>query len=427
MTITELYELFIHYPNITTDSRNCPKGSLFFALKGDKFDGNRYAKDALSIGASYAVIDNPDYYINERTIVVKDSLKALQQLAHHHRKVLDIPVVGITGSNGKTTTKELLAAVLSSKFNLLYTEGNLNNHIGVPLTLLKLNHEHELAVIEMGANHIGEIAELAAIAQPNFGIITNIGYAHLEGFGSFEGVLKAKGELYEYIRKTKGTIFIREEDDTLQSIAMGLNKITYGESEAAFASGQVQNCSPFLTINWRQQGEVHTTKTHLVGSYNINNLLVAIAVGRYFKIPTERINRALEAYEPTNNRSQLVKTEHNNLIIDAYNANPSSMKAALENFKAIQSDAKAIILGDMFELGEDSQQLHSELVEMIKEGGYSKVMLCGKEFSETGKAFTTFVTTEGLVEYLKENPLSGYTVLIKGSRGMGLEKVIALL
>jgi UDP-N-acetylmuramoyl-tripeptide--D-alanyl-D-alanine ligase len=427
MTITELYELFIHHPNITTDSRNCPKGSLFFALKGDNFDGNEYAEAALSIGASYAVIDNPDYYINERTIVVEDSLKALQQLARRHRKTLGIPVIGITGSNGKTTTKELLAAVLSSKFNLLYTEGNLNNHIGVPLTLLKLNHEHELAVIEMGANHIGEIAELSAIAQPNFGIITNIGYAHLEGFGSFEGVLKAKGELYEYIRKTKGIIFIREEDNTLQSIATGLEKVTYGESEAAFASGNVESSSPFLTINWRQQGKIHTTETHLVGSYNLNNLLVAIAVGRYFKIPAERINRALEAYEPTNNRSQLVKTERNSLIIDAYNANPSSMKAALENFKLMQADTKAIILGDMFELGEESQQLHSELVDIIKEGNYEKVMLCGKEFSEAGKAFTIFPTTKELVEYLKENPLTNHTILVKGSRGMGLEKVIELL
>jgi len=427
MTITELYELFLHHPQITTDSRSCPKGSLFFALRGERFDGNHYTEQALSIGAEYAVIDNPDYYIGERTILVEDSLKTLQQLAHRHRKILNIPVIGITGTNGKTTTKELLATVLSSKFNLLYTEGNLNNHIGVPLTLLKLNHDHEMAVVEMGASHPGDITELVSIAQPNYGIITNIGYAHLEGFGSFNGVLKTKGELYDYIRKTKGVIFINKEDKDLQSIAEGIEQVTYGRDETFFTFGDVQSCNPFLTINWRQQGKIHTTETHLIGSYNLDNLLVAIAAGRYFKIPAERINRALEMYEPTNNRSQFMKTERNELIIDTYNANPSSMRAALDNFSALPDAPKVLILGDMLELGEYTDGQHAEIVSLIEKESYDKVFLCGEYFFKANKQFTSFTTADDLIANLKANPLSGYHILIKGSRGMMLEKVIAAL
>ncbi|MDD4514655.1 UDP-N-acetylmuramoyl-tripeptide--D-alanyl-D-alanine ligase [Massilibacteroides sp.] len=427
MTIPELYQLFIHHPQITTDSRNCPKGSLFFALRGDKFDGNNYAEQALSIGAAYAVIDNPESYSGERTILVEDSLKTLQQLAHHHRKVLGIPVIGITGTNGKTTTKELIATVLSSKFNLLYTEGNLNNQIGVPLTLLKLNHDHELAVIEMGASHPGDIAELAAIAMPNYGIITNIGHAHLEGFGSIEGVTKTKGELYDFLRKIKGIIFINKDDKRLQDIAKGLEQVTYGEDETSFASGHVVDNTPFLVFNWKQQGKIHTVETHLIGEYNLDNLLAAVAVGRYFKIPAERISRAITAYEPTNKRSQLLNTDHNTLIVDAYNANPSSMKAALENFNALKVSPKAIILGDMFELGETSLAEHAGIVDLIKTGKYDKVFLCGDHFAQTGKTYQTFPTTNELLTYLKENPLTGYHILIKGSRGMALEKAISVL
>ena len=332
MSIIDLYDLFIHNPQITTDSRNCPKGSIFFALKGDKFDGNQYAGKALASGCVYAVIDNPDYYIGERTILVDNVLKTLQQLAHHHRKVLGLPIIGITGTNGKTTTKELLAAVLSTKFNLLYTEGNFNNHIGVPLTLLRLTHDHEMAVIEMGASHPGDIKELVDIVHPNYGIITNVGRAHLEGFGSFEGVIRTKGELYDYIRRSKGKIFIKKENEYLQSIAKGIEQITYGNGDDAFASGQVVSCDPFLVFNWKQQGKLHTVETHIIGSYNLDNVLAAVAVGRFFKIPAERISRAIAAYEPTNNRSQFKKTDNNELIIDAYNANPSSMKVALDNF-----------------------------------------------------------------------------------------------
>ena len=374
MSIIDLYDLFIHNPQITTDSRNCPKGSIFFALKGDKFDGNQYAGKALASGCVYAVIDNPDYYIGERTILVDNVLKTLQQLAHHHRKVLGLPIIGITGTNGKTTTKELLAAVLSTKFNLLYTEGNFNNHIGVPLTLLRLTHDHEMAVIEMGASHPGDIKELVDIVHPNYGIIANVGRAHLEGFGSFEGVIRTKGELYDYIRRSKGKIFIKKENEYLQSIAKGIEQITYGNGDDAFASGQVVSCDPFLVFNWKQQGKLHTVETHMIGSYNLDNVLAAVAVGRFFKIPAERISRAIAAYEPTNNRSQFKKTDNNELIIDAYN-----------------------------------------------------VFLCGEHFSKVGKEFSPFATTEAMTEELRRQPLKGYHILIKGSHSMGLEKLVDIL
>ena len=427
MSIIDLYDLFIHNPQITTDSRNCPKGSIFFALKGDKFDGNQYAGKALASGCVYAVIDNPDYYIGERTILVDNVLKTLQQLAHHHRKVLGLPIIGITGTNGKTTTKELLAAVLSTKFNLLYTEGNFNNHIGVPLTLLRLTHDHEMAVIEMGASHPGDIKELVDIVHPNYGIITNVGRAHLEGFGSFEGVIRTKGELYDYIRRSKGKIFIKKENEYLQSIAKGIEQITYGNGDDAFASGQVVSCDPFLVFNWKQQGKLHTVETHMIGSYNLDNVLAAVAVGRFFKIPAERISRAIAAYEPTNNRSQFKKTDNNELIIDAYNANPSSMKVALDNFITMPVQPKAIILGDMRELGPTSNELHAEVVEQIKKGQFDKVFLCGENFSKVGKEFSPFATTEAMTEELRRQPLKGYHILIKGSHSMGLEKLVDIL
>ena len=427
MSIIDLYDLFIHNPQITTDSRNCPKGSIFFALKGDKFDGNQYAGKALASGCVYAVIDNPDYYIGERTILVDNVLKTLQQLAHHHRKVLGLPIIGITGTNGKTTTKELLAAVLSTKFNLLYTEGNFNNHIGVPLTLLRLTHDHEMAVIEMGASHPGDIKELVDIVHPNYGIITNVGRAHLEGFGSFEGVIRTKGELYDYIRRSKGKIFIKKENEYLQSIAKGIEQITYGNGDDAFASGQVVSCDPFLVFNWKQQGKLHTVETHIIGSYNLDNVLAAVAVGSFFKIPAERISRAIAAYEPTNNRSQFKKTDNNELIIDAYNANPSSMKVALDNFITMPVQPKAIILGDMRELGPTSDELHAEVVAQIKKGQFDKVFLCGEHFSKVGKEFSPFATTEAMVEELRKQPLKGYHILIKGSHSMGLEKLADIL
>lgn len=427
MNLTDLYELFLHHPVVTTDSRNCPMNSLFFALKGERFDGNRYAAAALDSGAAYAIIDNPEYQAGERTILVDDVLQTLQQLAHRHRKMLGIPVIAITGTNGKTTTKELLAAVLSTKFNLLYTEGNLNNQIGVPLTLLRMNREHEMAVIEMGANHPGDIRELVDIAAPDYGLITNIGYAHLEGFGSFEGVVRTKGELYDYLRRHHGKIFINRENPTLAGISQGLEQITYGQQEGAFAVGHAVSCDPFLTFDWKQQGKIHLVETHLVGAYNLDNLLAAVAVGRYFKIPAERISRALAAYEPNNHRSQWLKTERNELIVDAYNANPSSMRVALENFTALRAEHKAVILGDMKELGPTSDELHAEVVEQLRRAGFEKVYLCGEHFQRTGNGFTTFASTDELAEALKREAWSGYQILIKGSHSMGLERLAELL
>lgn len=427
MSIPELYELYVHNPVITTDSRNCPRGSIFFALKGERFDGNKYAEKALASGCNYAIIDNPDYFLGERTILVDDVLKTLQLLALRHRKTLGIPVIAITGTNGKTTTKELLAAVLSTKFNLLYTEGNLNNQIGVPLTLLRLNHDHEMAVIEMGASHPGDIKELAEIALPDYGIITNVGSAHLEGFGSLENVIKTKGELYDYIRRTKGTIFIKKEDPDLQAMARGIEQVTYGYGDSSFASGQILGSDPYLVFQWKQQGKINRVETHLIGDYNIDNALIAVTVGRYFKIPSARINRAIESYEPTNNRSQLVKTANNTLIVDAYNANPTSMKAALENFAGMSASPKAIILGDMFELGASSDEIHAEVVEQLKWYNFDKVYLCGEHFSHSGKDYKPYKNTEELIQALQQSPLKGYNVLIKGSRSMALEKIVDYL
>ena len=427
MNLNELYELFLHHEKITTDSRHCPANSLFFALKGERFDGNQYAAKALEAGAAYAIIDNPEYLSGDRMILVDNVLDCLQQLAHRHRKALGIPVIGITGTNGKTTTKELLASVLATKFNVLATEGNLNNQIGVPLTLLRMNPDHEIAVVEMGASHPGDIDELVHIVAPNYGLITNVGCAHLEGFGSFEGVLHTKGELYDYLRHTNGKIFINQENKDLMGIAHGLEQITYGQHEGAFAVGHVVESNPFLTFDWKQQGKIHVVETHLVGAYNIDNVLAAVAVGRYFKIPAERISRAIAAYEPTNNRSQYKKTERNALIIDAYNANPTSMKAALDNFASLPVHPKAVVLGDMLELGKTSDELHSVIVRQLQAKAFDKVYLCGQHFARTADGFPSFTTTEELIAALRQDKLEGYHILIKGSHGMGLEKVVELL
>lgn len=427
MKVKELHKLFVKHPAVTTDSRNCPEGSIFFALKGERFDGNQFAEKALASGCSYAVIDNPAYSAGEQTILVDDALEMLQRLALYHRMALNVPVLAITGSNGKTTTKELVAAVLSVRFNVLYTEGNLNNHIGVPLTLLRLNSTHEMAVIEMGASRPGDIRELTGIAQPDYGIITNAGYAHLEGFKSIGNVLKTKGELFAYIRHIGGTVFLKKEDQDLQSIAGEINKITYGSDEDAFVSGKIAGSDPFLTFFWKQYEETHTVKTHLVGDYNIDNVLAAVTIGSYFNVPPAEINRAIESYVPSNNRSQWKKTYRNHLIVDAYNANPTSMKAALENFAALSRSPKAVILGDMLELGRPGKRMHMEITRLIKAIGFDEVLLCGDLFFHATKDFRVFHTTDELAGYLKENPLRGYNILIKGSRGIALEKVLMYL
>ncbi|MDR2917033.1 MAG: UDP-N-acetylmuramoyl-tripeptide--D-alanyl-D-alanine ligase [Tannerella sp.] len=436
MTISELYSLYLQHPTVTTDSRTCPPGSIFFALKGESFDGNTFAEKALLSGCAYAVVDDASVARDNRMILVDDVLNTLQQVAYIHRKTLGIPVIGITGTNGKTTTKELTAAVLSQKYNTLYTLGNLNNHIGVPLTLLRLTSEHEIAVIEMGANHPGEIDALANIAYPDYGLITNVGYAHLEGFGSFEGVIKTKGELYDFLRKTNGSVFINQDNEYLTGIAGNLKKITYGEMASVknpapannpvpFIGGKISNRHPFFSFQWQQQGKVtQNVHTNLIGDYNLWNALAAITIGVHFGVAPEQINNAIETYEPTNNRSQLKRTKQNELIIDAYNANPSSMHAALENFAAMQSFPKAVILGDMRELGEKSPELHADIVKQIKNYGFDKVLLCGEQFSEAGQTYTCFPSVEKLNEYLENNPLQGYHILIKGSHGIHLEKTI---
>lgn len=429
MLIEQLHTLFLQHPVVTTDSRNCPKESLFFALKGDNFDGNRYASTALEAGASYAIIDNPEYEQPNRTILVDDVLTTLQMLARFHRSTFQIPVIAITGTNGKTTTKELLAAVLSSQYNTLYTEGNLNNQIGVPLTLLRLTPKHQLSIIEMGASHPGDIKELVDIALPTHGLITNVGKAHLEGFGSFEGVINTKAELYTYLKNKHATIFIQQENEMLQKLAMGANTFSYGKAKNAMINGIITNQeSPFLSFNWREfDGVNHAVSTHLIGGYNLENALAAIAVGRYFNISSSHINNALAAYQPKNNRSQFSVTPHNRLIVDAYNANPSSMRVALDNFKALQTTPKAVILGDMRELGATSLAEHAAIVEQLKEGAYDKVFLCGTYFMECNAPFTTFSTTEELLQSLSVSPLVGFHILIKGSRGIHLEKIIPFL
>ena len=354
MELSTLYKCFLECEEVTTDSRNCPAGSMFIALKGGNFNGNAFADAALKQGCRYAVVDEPQYASpgNTQFILVDDCLRTLQALANYHRRSLGTKVVGITGTNGKTTTKELIAHVLMKKYRVLYTQGNLNNHIGVPLTLLRLKPEHEMAVIEMGANHPGEIHDLVQIVEPDCGLITNVGKAHLEGFGSFEGVIRTKGELYDFLRMKPGAVvFIQNENPYLNKIAHGLTCVRYGSAADLDVSGQVTSCSPFLAFRWETEGEKQEVQTHLIGAYNLDNALASIAVGRYFGVDSKAISEALSAYIPQNNRSQFKATVSNQLIIDAYNANPTSMMAALNNFKQMDGGHKMVILGDMKELG----------------------------------------------------------------------------
>jgi len=418
MSIKDIYELYKQFPDVTTDSRVCPENSIFIALKGDHFNGNEFAKTALEKGCRYAIVDEEKYADGERILLVDNCLQTLQLLAAHHRRELKTPVIGITGSNGKTTTKELVAAVLSRKYTLLYTEGNLNNHIGVPLTLLKLRAGHKIAVVEMGANHLHEIAELCAIAEPDYGIITNIGKAHLEGFGSFEGVIKTKGELYGFVRKNGGKIFINEDNSILNNISEGIKKITYSlKNPAAFVYATPAENEFFLKILWEEK----PISTHLTGLYNAENIVAALCIGQYFAVEKDEIIAAIENYVPDNNRSQFTETERNKLVIDAYNANPTSMLAAVKNFAEMKSERKALILGDMLELGAASAKEHQAMVDFLQEMNLENVLLVGKEFSKTKSLFQIFPTTGDCAAFLKQNSLAGYTILMKGSRGMKLE------
>ena len=432
MEISALYNCFKECTGVTTDTRQCQPGTMFIALKGESFNGNQFAAQALQEGCRYAVVDEDKYAdANEpRILKVDNCLKALQQLANYHRRQLGTYIIGITGTNGKTTTKELVANVLKSHYNVLYTQGNFNNHIGVPLTLLGLKKEHDYAVVEMGANHPGEINTLVHIAEPDCGLITNVGMAHLEGFGSLEGVIRTKGELYDYLRESgKKLTFIDADNNYLTGISEGLDLIAYGEKNTAHSSvvGELGACKPYLTFNWKLGEDSYAVNTHLIGSYNLKNALAAITVGTYFKVPVDKINRALSDYLPKNNRSQLLETETNHLIVDAYNANPTSMKAALDNFHVMDVKNKMVILGDMKELGASSREEHRKVVSCLDEYRFDLVMLVGAEFRSVDEKYQHFENVDALTAYLEQHrPMDSY-ILVKGSNSMKLDKVIKVL
>lgn len=438
MDIATLYTRFQACSCVTTDSRNCPKGSLFFALKGASFNGNAFAAKALEAGCRYAVIDEAAYLPegDSRYILTDNCLLTLQQLARTHRRQLGTPILGITGTNGKTTTKELVAAVLSQGKKILYTQGNLNNAIGVPLTLLQLKPEHELAVVEMGASHPGDIKELVEIAEPDFGLITNVGRAHLLGFGSFEGVVRTKGELYEFLaeREQPATLFLDADNPHLTELVRqldlikhGVKQITYGTGTENHISGSLTGCSPYLTFSWTAAGEAasHHVETQLIGAYNLSNALAAVAVGRYFGIAPAEIDRALAGYTPRNNRSQLLRTADNTLIVDAYNANPTSMAAAIRNFCQMEAEEKLLILGDMRELGDYSAEEHQKIVDLLVQSGFRhNVWLVGDQFAATRHPYRTFPDAAAVIHTLQQEKPHGKTILIKGSNGIRLGSVV---
>ncbi|MCF8303495.1 MAG: UDP-N-acetylmuramoyl-tripeptide--D-alanyl-D-alanine ligase [Bacteroidales bacterium] len=429
--IDTLYHTFRKYRGVTIDSRQVKKGDIFFGIKGENNDGNRFAAKALEKGASYAVIDNEAYNINKRCLPVNDSVKTLQALALKHRHHYNIPFIGITGSNGKTTTKELINAVLSKKFKTCATKGNLNNHLGVPLTILDIHDDAEMAIVEMGANHIGEIATLSEIARPTHGLITNIGKAHLEGFGSFEGVIKAKTELYQYIAQTNGTIFIDRNNKILEKHARGIEKIEYGINGLKTPDFSLLSVSPFVKINWHNIGKDYTVESRLIGKYNALNICAAIRIGEYFGVPVAAILKAIKNYTPHNNRSQLIDTPKNNrLIMDAYNANPSSMEVALDNLAAMEAAgrSKGVILGDMMELGQSSAEEHRKILYKLDKLAFNTVILAGEAFSGIcSDKFTCFASTGELIEWLRQQAVNDHLLLIKASRGMQLERITEYL
>lgn len=462
MDIKKLYKLYKQHPVITTDSRDCPKGSIFLALKGEKFNGNLFARQALEKGCMYAIVDEPQAESDEHIILVDNCLQTFKMLAREHRRQFDIPVIAITGTNGKTTTKELVRAVLAEEYNVLATEGNFNNDVGVPKTLFRLTDEHDIAIIEMGASHPGDIKTLVETTEPTCGLITNVGRAHLEGFGSFEGVKQTKGELYDFLRHEqdkgdpeRGFIFINADDPDLTQMADQrgiMMQFAYGtgSSEDITVKGEVVSCDPFLTFRWwiaddeddagsvsrdsiagnpaKHPDETFTVATHLIGAYNVYNMLAAIAVGLYFDVDECQINHALSHYQPTNNRSQLTKTARNTLIVDAYNANPTSMAAALRSFAQLPTTLNALaILGDMKELGAASAEEHQKAVELMQQLGLKQIWLVGEEFSHTDCPFRKFSSTEEVKKELEANPLEGCHILLKGSNSMHLFNLVDCL
>ena len=415
MKIKEIYALFQQYSTICTDSRKITNGAMFISLRGENFNGNKYALKAIQDGCSYAIVDEKEYDIHQNTILVNNALKTLQDLATYHRNQLNIPLIGITGSNGKTTSKELINAILNSELSCYATKGNLNNHIGVPLSVLEINKNHKIAIIEMGANHQKEIEFLCNIAQPTFGVITNIGSAHLEGFGSLQGVIDTKKELYEFINYNKGHLFVNAGDELLLSLSKGISQITYGKSGDVF--GLITDITPLLSIKYNNE----IINSHLIGDFQFSNILLAICIGNYFKVSNQNIKRSIENYIPTNNRSQLVKTKKNTLILDAYNANPSSMKAMLNSFANQEYKNKLCILGDMLELGEESNKEHLEIITLTNELELDCIFV-GEIFYSLTK--NSFKNKQELVKYIQVNNIHKRTILLKGSRGIGLEQLI---
>ena len=424
MNIEELYSIYMQHPHVTTDSRQCPDGSVFFALRGATFDGNEYAVQALQKGCAYAVVDRAEVAAQDkRLILVDDVLGALQQLAAHHRRVWGGPVLQVTGTNGKTTTKELVSCVLAKGKRVLYTEGNFNNHIGVPLTLLRIRPgEHDMAVIETGANHPGEIADLCRLVQADWGLITNVGRAHLEGFGSFEGVKQTKGELYDDLRRRGKQVFLNALDNDILQMALQRG-FTLGRDALPYVEGRVSQVAPYLQIQWRADVDQpwHTVSTNLIGAYNISNLRAAVTVGLYFGISPEEIDEALAAYRPTNSRSELRRVGTNSLIVDAYNANPSSMAAALTNLSLVDDAHKMVILGDMRELGEGSLEEHRRVVRRLQEMNLERIWLVGEEFGKAAaEGMRVFSDVEAVKAALGEVMPRHATILIKGSNGTKL-------
>jgi UDP-N-acetylmuramoyl-tripeptide--D-alanyl-D-alanine ligase len=424
MHIEELYQLFLKHPSVQTDTRKLKNGDLFFALKGDNFNGNQFALQALEKGASYAIVDEAVAGENDHIIVVDDVLNTLQQLAKYHRQQFNIPFLAITGSNGKTTTKELIHAVLSSHFKTYTTEGNLNNHIGIPLTLLKVKADAEIAVIEMGANHQQEIAGYCRYTLPTHGLINNVGKAHLEGFGGIEGVKKGKGELYDFIRETKGTIFINTDFDYLVEMSEGINnKISYGTQNAS-TIGKLISSEPFLIVKITSNTEIGEVSTHLVGDYNLPNVLAAVAAGLYFGVPAGKIKTAIENYLPSNSRSQLIEAGSNQIILDAYNANPSSMQLAIENFAKLPAQKKVLMLGAMAELGETSVAEHQNIIDLITKFNWHKVVLVGGDFMKIVHPFERFASSSEAKDWFKSQQFTNTHFLIKGSRSMKMEEIL---
>jgi UDP-N-acetylmuramoyl-tripeptide--D-alanyl-D-alanine ligase len=425
MQIEQLYKIYTQYPSVQTDTRKLKQGDIYFALKGGNFNGNTFAKQAIEAGAAYAVIDEKEFEVPGKTILADDVLTVLQQLAKYHREQFNIPLIAITGSNGKTTTKELIHAVLSSTYKTYTTEGNLNNHIGIPLTILKIKNDAEIAVIEMGANHIGEIAGYCKYALPTHGLITNCGKAHLEGFGSIEGVRKGKGELFDHLRTlADGTAFVMWDYDYLHAMSQGIgNIIKYGTVADSEITGKVKQSEPYLEVEIIKVSGVGIIKTQLVGEYNLPNVLAAVTVGKYCKVTDEKIKSAVENYTPSNSRSQLVTKGTNKIILDAYNANPSSMKLAIENFAKLQADNKVLILGAMAELGEESLNEHKAIADLIQQSKWKEVALVGGDFLKIDHPFLTFQNAATAKEWWKQQQFTNTHFLIKGSRSMQMEKV----